>query len=58
VANGTTGMPEMVAADESAADGFAAGGQAVSDAKGKDLFEKQKDIDYLDIPAFLRTQAD
>ncbi len=58
VANGTTGMPEMVAADESAADEFAAGGQAVSDAKGKDLFEKQKDIDYLDIPAFLRTQAD
>ena len=58
VANGTTGMPEMVAADESAADEFAAGGQAVSDAKGKDLFEKQKEIDYLDIPAFLRTQAD
>ena len=24
----------------------------------KDLFEQQKDIDYLDIPSFLRTQAD
>ena len=31
---------------------------AVPDAGGKDLFERQKDIDYLDIPSFLRTQAD
>jgi len=30
----------------------------VSDAGSKDLFERQKDIDYLDIPSFLRTQAD
>jgi len=52
-------MPEMVAADELSEGELAAGGgQAVSDAKSKDLFEKQKDIDYLDIPSFLRTQAD
>jgi len=31
---------------------------AVSDVESKDLFERQKDIDYLDIPSFLRTQAD
>jgi cell division protein FtsZ len=30
----------------------------ISDAGSKDLFERQKDIDYLDIPSFLRTQAD
>jgi hypothetical protein len=28
------------------------------DMKSSDLFERQKDIDYLDIPSFLRTQAD
>jgi hypothetical protein len=59
VANGTTGRPELMAADESA------GMEAemdfhgeVSEPRGKDLFERQKDIDYLDIPSFLRTQAD
>jgi hypothetical protein len=31
---------------------------AVPDVGSKDLFERQKDIDYLDIPSFLRTQAD
>ena len=30
----------------------------VSDTGRKDLFARQKDIDYLDIPSFLRTQAD
>jgi len=32
--------------------------QRVSNAGSKDLFGRQKDIDYLDIPSFLRTQAD
>ena len=31
---------------------------ALQDLGSKDLFEQQKDIDYLDIPSFLRTQAD
>jgi len=26
--------------------------------ENEDLFGRQKDIDYLDIPSFLRTQAD
>ena len=30
----------------------------LNEAGNKDLFERQRDIDYLDIPSFLRTQAD
>ena len=30
----------------------------VVETESKDLFGRQKDIDYLDIPSFLRTQAD
>ncbi len=30
----------------------------VADTGSQDLFARQKDIDYLDIPSFLRTQAD
>jgi cell division protein FtsZ len=59
VANGTTGRPELMADDESA--GMEAETDfhgEVSEPRGKDLFERQKDIDYLDIPSFLRTQAD
>jgi len=60
VANGTTGR---VAATEPAEDQAPVvsrdhnryGG---SDIGSKDLFSRQKDIDYLDIPSFLRTQAD
>jgi cell division protein FtsZ len=59
VANGTTGRPEMVADDGDAAEepirDFR---REFSDAGRGDLFERQKDIDYLDIPSFLRTQAD
>ncbi|MCH8058018.1 MAG: cell division protein FtsZ, partial [Proteobacteria bacterium] len=32
--------------------------QRIADVGNKDLFEQQKNIDYLDIPSFLRTQAD
>ena len=31
---------------------------AESKEKDKDLFTRQRDMDYLDIPAFLRNQAD
>jgi len=59
VANGTTGRPELIAADEAAAmEGEKDFQHEVSGTRSKDLFERQKDIDYLDIPSFLRTQAD
>ena len=38
--------------------GFHGAAREISDTGSKDLFERQKDIDYLDIPSFLRTQAD
>jgi cell division protein FtsZ len=59
VANGTTGMPEMRAQEAAPETESEASDDApVSDSRSKDLFERQKDIDYLDIPSFLRTQAD
>jgi hypothetical protein len=30
----------------------------LAQVENKDLFARQKDIDYLDIPSFLRNQAD
>jgi hypothetical protein len=30
----------------------------LAQAENKDLFSRQRDIDYLDIPSFLRNQAD
>jgi hypothetical protein len=45
--------------EEPEAEAFAAENEfAVPNTGSKDLFERQKDIDYLDIPSFLRTQAD
>jgi cell division protein FtsZ len=59
VANGTTGMPEMATGDDLPGEEQGAGGQpVVSGAGSKDLFDQKKGIDYLDIPSFLRTQAD
>ena len=59
VANGTTGRPELIAGEEPAHIEPEMDFQhEVSETRGKDLFERQKDIDYLDIPSFLRTQAD
>ena len=59
VANGTTGSPELVAEDERPAARMEMDfRREVSETGGNDLFERQKDIDYLDIPSFLRTQAD
>ena len=59
VANGTSGGPQVMQTEESEAEAFAAEHKfAVPDTGSKDLFERQKDIDYLDIPSFLRTQAD
>ena len=60
VANGTTGRPEAAAGDDGAETRQFSPERRhlMPDAGGEDLFERQKDIDYLDIPSFLRTQAD
>jgi cell division protein FtsZ len=59
VANGTTGGPQRFSNDETLVGEFEADcDQQVSETGSRDMFDRQKDIDYLDIPAFLRTQAD
>jgi cell division protein FtsZ len=59
VANGTNSRPEMVMHEEPhGADHDMDFRREVSDTGRRDLFTRQKDIDYLDIPSFLRTQAD
>ena len=59
VANGASRRPETDVPDEFAAEEFNRDrDQRIADVGSKDLFEQQSDIDYLDIPSFLRTQAD
>jgi hypothetical protein len=59
VANGTTGRAEPAHEDDCEVSAtLRERRHLVPDAGSKDLFERQKDIDYLDIPSFLRTQAD
>ena len=60
VANGTTGGPDATATaeDPDILQPRAAVEAPVMETESKDLFGRQKDIDYLDIPSFLRTQAD
>jgi cell division protein FtsZ len=59
VANGTTGKADFVREhDEAQAQAREAEKQPVAEAGSRELFGRQKDIDYLDIPSFLRTQAD
>ena len=59
VANGSAGNSEPGFPDEGAVEEFNRDrDQRIADVGSKDLFERQKDIDYLDIPSFLRTQAD
>jgi cell division protein FtsZ len=63
VANGTTGryegragleMPDLEVLDNIQTDRD----RRLAQAENKDLFARQRDIDYLDIPSFLRNQAD
>jgi cell division protein FtsZ len=59
VANGPSGRPDTGLPDEGAVEEFNRDrDQRIANVGNKDLFERQKDIDYLDIPSFLRTQAD
>jgi cell division protein FtsZ len=59
VANGTSERSDTELTDEGAVEEFNRDrDRRIADVGSKDLFEQQKDIDYLDIPSFLRTQAD
>jgi cell division protein FtsZ len=72
VRNGTTGHADVAMAvgtdpsvleqtggdDCQAVDGLSDRDRRLADIESKDLFSRQKDIEYLDIPSFLRTQAD
>jgi cell division protein FtsZ len=59
VRNGTTGEADMVTAEELVrAEPIVSSEKRVMESGSKDLFGRRKDIDYLDIPSFLRTQAD
>ena len=59
VANGTTGAQDTGLPAEGAVEEIIRDrDQRLADIENKDLFDRQKDIDYLDIPSFLRTQAD
>jgi cell division protein FtsZ len=68
VRNATTGQPDMTAvqpgqltdSEPAEAEGSAESerDQRLADLEKQDLFTRQADIEYLDIPSFLRTQAD
>jgi cell division protein FtsZ len=61
VANGTTGRaaPDMGLPDFAALEAMQADrDRRLAQAESKDMFARQRDIDYLDIPSFLRNQAD
>jgi cell division protein FtsZ len=59
VANGAGSQPEVVLPESMATEAAQHDReQRLADVESKDLFARQKDIDYLDIPSFLRTQAD
>jgi cell division protein FtsZ len=59
VANGNHAMANVDHADYSEADsGQSDRDRRLEQAENKDLFTGQSDIDYLDIPSFLRNQAD
>jgi cell division protein FtsZ len=59
VANGTSEFPDTGLPDEGAVEEFDQDrDRRIAAAGNRDMFEQQKDIDYLDIPSFLRTQAD
>ena len=59
VANGTSGQQQSSQMEDLAVEEINRDrDQRIANVGNKDLFERQKDIDYLDIPSFLRTQAD
>ena len=59
VANGNAELPEVAHSEEPLFEEVIRGREErLADIENEDLFGRQKNIDYLDIPSFLRTQAD
>jgi len=59
VANGTTGRAEMEMPEYTDNDSMLSErDRRLAQVESKDLFARQRDMDYLDIPSFLRNQAD
>jgi cell division protein FtsZ len=59
VANGTTGRADIEPLSLASSDDLAADRERrLAKMESKDLFDRQRNIDYLDIPSFLRNQAD
>lgn len=59
VRNGTTGMAEPASYDEDVLEqNYNRDNRSHTEPKTKDMFAGDTNIDYLDIPAFLRNQAD
>ena len=58
VANGTTGAPDFIEESEEPQGEARQEGKRTAGSESRDLFGRARDIDYLDIPSFLRTQAD
>jgi len=58
VANGTTGMVSEETTEDLVESRPSDRDRRLANAQSKDLFAKEHDIDFLDIPSFLRNQAD
>ena len=58
VANGTTGAADFIDDIEETQKEARQEGKRAAESESRDLFGRARDIDYLDIPSFLRTQAD
>jgi len=58
VANGTTGRADFIDETHEPQSETRRESKGVAESESRDLFSRRRDIDYLDIPAFLRTQAD
>ena len=59
VANGTNGRMDMEFVEPDRIEPFVSDrDRRLANAQSKDLFAQNHDVDYLDIPAFLRNQAD
>jgi cell division protein FtsZ len=58
VANGTTGRADFIEEAEQQQNEARRESKSVAETESRDLFGRSRDIDYLDIPSFLRTQAD
>jgi len=58
VANGTTGGADFIDSRKEPHTEARRESRSAAESESRDLFGRHRDIDYLDIPSFLRTQAD